>query len=94
MNDDSTLLVTVTGRDRPGISARLLNTLSVFPVTIVDLEQVVLAGRLVLGTVIDVDERVAPGVSRHRVFDEVRSALDKVAIDLDMEVEYGRATAG
>jgi phosphoserine phosphatase len=90
MNDDSTLLVTVTGRDRPGISARLLNTLSVFPVTIVDLEQVVLAGRLVLGTVIDVDERVAPGVSRHRVFDEVRNALDKIAIDLDMEVEYGR----
>ncbi|MFD3688278.1 phosphoserine phosphatase SerB [Nocardiopsis sp. NPDC058631] len=88
MNDDSTLLVTVTGRDRPGISARLLSTLSVFPVTIVDLEQVVLAGRLVLGTVLGVDERVAPGVSRRRVFEEVRSALDKTSIDLDMEVEY------
>ncbi|WP_433699330.1 phosphoserine phosphatase SerB [Nocardiopsis sp. CA-288880] len=88
MNDDSTLLVTVTGHDRPGISARLLSTLSVFPVTIVDLEQVVLAGRLVLGTVLGVDERVAPGVSRQRVFEEVRSALDKTAIDLDMEVEY------
>ncbi|MFJ9555361.1 phosphoserine phosphatase SerB [Nocardiopsis sp. NPDC101807] len=89
MNDDSTLLVTVTGHDRPGISARLLSTLSVFPVTIVDLEQVVLAGRLVLGTVLGVDERVAPGVSRQRLFEEVRSALDKTAIDLDMEVEYG-----
>ncbi|MEE2039007.1 phosphoserine phosphatase SerB [Nocardiopsis sp. CT-R113] len=88
MNDDSTLLVTVTGHDRPGISARLLSTLSVFPVTIVDLEQVVLAGRLVLGTVLGVDERVAPGVSRRRVFEEVRSALDKTAIDLDMEVDY------
>ncbi|WP_026118657.1 phosphoserine phosphatase SerB [Nocardiopsis salina] len=88
MNDDSTLLVTVTGRDRPGISARLLSTLSVFPVTVVDLEQVVLAGRLVLGTVIDVDERVAPGVSRKRVFEEVRTALDKTAIDLEVEVEY------
>lgn len=90
MNEESTLLVTVTGRDRPGISARLLSTLSVFPVTIVDLEQVVLAGRLVLGTVIDVDERVAPGVSRGRVFDEIRGALEKTASDLDMEVEYGR----
>lgn len=88
MNDDSTLLVTVTGHDRPGISARLLSTLSVFPVTVVDLEQVVLSGRLVLGTVIDVDERVAPGVSRGRVFEEIRTALDKTAIDLDMEVEY------
>ena len=90
MNEESTLLVTVTGRDRPGISARLLSTLSVFPVTIVDLEQVVLAGRLVLGTVIDVDERVAPGVSRRRVLEEVCGALDKTAIDLDMEVEYAR----
>ncbi|NYH52554.1 MULTISPECIES: phosphoserine phosphatase SerB [Nocardiopsis] len=89
MNEKSTLLVTVTGHDRPGISARLLSTLSVFPVTIVDLEQVVLAGRLVLGAVLGVDERVAPGVSRRRVFEEVRGALDKTAIDLDMEVGYG-----
>ncbi|WP_017584029.1 phosphoserine phosphatase SerB [Nocardiopsis valliformis] len=88
MSDESTLLVTVTGRDRPGISARLLSTLSVFPVTIVDLEQVVLGGRLVLGAILEVDERVAPGVSRQRVFEEIRSALDKTAIDLDMEVEY------
>lgn len=87
MNDDSTLLVTVTGHDRPGISARLLSTLSVFPVTIVDLEQVVLAGRLVLGTVVGVDERVAPGVSRQRVFAELRHALEKTAIDLGVEVE-------
>ncbi len=89
MSDESTLLVTMTGRDRPGISARLLSTLSVFPVTIVDLEQVVLGGRLVLGSVLEVDQRVAPGVSGQRVFEEIRSALDKTAIDLDMEVEYG-----
>lgn len=88
MSDESTLLVTVTGRDRPGISARLLSTLSVFPVTLIDLEQVVLGGRLVLGAVLEVDERVAPGVSRQRVFEEVRAALDKTAIDLDMEVDY------
>jgi phosphoserine phosphatase len=53
------------------------------------LEQVVLGGRLVLGAILEVDERVAPGVSRQRVFEEIRSALDKTAIDLDMEVEYG-----
>ncbi|WP_026117985.1 phosphoserine phosphatase SerB [Nocardiopsis alkaliphila] len=88
MSDESTLLVTMTGHDRPGISARLLSTLSVFPVTIVDLEQVVLGGRLVLGTVLEVDDRVAPGVSHQRVYEEVRSALDKTAIDLDMDVEY------
>ena len=69
MSDESTLLVTMTGHDRPGISARLLSTLSVFPVTIVDLEQVVLGGRLVLGTVLEVDDRVAPGVSHQRVYE-------------------------
>lgn len=88
MNDHPTLLVTVTGRDRPGVSARLLSTLSVFPVVLVDLEQVVVGGRLVLSALLTVDENVAPGVSHDRVFEEVRSAVDKTAIDLDMDVEF------
>ncbi|WP_067975760.1 phosphoserine phosphatase SerB [Nocardiopsis trehalosi] len=98
MNDISTLLVTVTGRDRPGVSARLLSTLSVYPVILVDLEQVVIGGRLVLGALLSVDEGVAPGVSRERVFDEVRHALEKTSIDLDMDVEFApgseRVSAG
>lgn len=85
---NSTLLVTVTGRDRPGVSARLLSTLSVFPVTLVDLEQVVIGGRLVLGALLDVDESVAPGVRRERLFQEVRSAVEKTVIDLDMVAEF------
>ncbi|MFC7326221.1 phosphoserine phosphatase SerB [Marinactinospora rubrisoli] len=84
----STLLVTVTGRDRPGVSARLLSTLSVYPVTISDLEQVVIGGRLVLGALLAVDERVAPGVNRERVFEEVRGAVEKTAVNLDMDVEF------
>ncbi|HLU95226.1 MAG TPA: phosphoserine phosphatase SerB [Thermobifida alba] len=83
-----TLLVTVTGRDRPGISARLLSTLSVFPVTVADLEQVVIGGRLLLGALLSVDERVAPGVRRERLFEEIRSAVSKVAVDLDMVVDF------
>jgi len=88
MNEHSTLLVTVTGRDRPGVSARLLSTLSVFPVVLVDLDQVVIGGRLVLGALLAVDEGVAPGVSRDRVFEEVRSAVEKTSIDLEMEAEF------
>ncbi|MFC4868919.1 phosphoserine phosphatase SerB [Streptomonospora arabica] len=97
MNDHTTLLVTVTGRDRPGVSARLLSTLSVFPVILVDLEQVVVGGRLVLSALVTVDESVAPGVRHDRVFTEIRSAVDKTCIDLDMDVEFsngnGRVTA-
>ncbi|MGI5119732.1 phosphoserine phosphatase SerB [Marinactinospora thermotolerans] len=85
---NSTLLVTVTGHDRPGVSARLLSTLSVFPVTLVDLEQVVIGGRLVLAALLAIDERVAPGVSHERAFAEVRSAVEKTAIDLGMDVEF------
>ncbi|RNL78022.1 phosphoserine phosphatase SerB [Halostreptopolyspora alba] len=92
----STLLVTVSGHDEPGISARLLTTLSVFPVTLVDLEQVVIGGRLVLGALVDVDESVAPGVHREQVYREVRHAIENAASELDMEVEFadgnGRVT--
>ncbi len=83
-----TLLVTVTGKDRPGISARLLSTLSVFPVTITDLEQVVIGGRLLLGALLSADERVAPGVRKERLFEEIRSAVSKVAVDMDMDVDF------
>ncbi|CAM3890077.1 phosphoserine phosphatase SerB [Nocardiopsis gilva] len=92
MNDDSTLLVTVTGRDRPGVSARLLSTLSVFPVTLSDFEQVVIGGRLVLGALLSVDDTVAPGVSKARLFDELRSAVEKTAIDIDMDVEFSQGS--
>ncbi|GAA3730908.1 phosphoserine phosphatase SerB [Salinactinospora qingdaonensis] len=85
---ESTLLVTVSGRDRPGVSARLLSTLSVFPITLVDLEQVVIGGRLVLAALLSVDERVAPGVRRERVFEEVRGAVEKTCVDIGMEAGF------
>lgn len=83
---DSTLLVTVTGPDRPGVSARLLSTLSVFPITIVDLEQVLISDRLVLGAQLAVDTRAAPGVRRRDLFAEIRDALAKVSAELGMDV--------
>jgi phosphoserine phosphatase len=44
-----TLLVTVTGRDRPGVTSRLFTVLSAHDVSVIDVEQVVIRGRLVLG---------------------------------------------
>lgn len=83
---DSTLLVTVTGPDRPGVSARLLSTLSAFPITIVDLEQVLISDRLVLGAQLAVDTRAAPGVRRKDLFAEIRSAVDNVAAEIGMDI--------
>jgi phosphoserine phosphatase len=47
-----TLLVTLTGRDRPGVTSRLFTVLSAHEVTVVDVEQVVIRGRLVLGVLL------------------------------------------
>jgi phosphoserine phosphatase len=56
MNDASqpTLLVKIFGKDRPGITAGLFETLAGFGVQVVDLEQVVTRGRIVLCALVSV----------------------------------------
>ena len=44
-----TLLLTISGTDRPGVTAALTEALAHLPVTIVDLEQIVIRGHLTLG---------------------------------------------
>ncbi|WP_067814060.1 phosphoserine phosphatase SerB [Actinomadura kijaniata] len=74
-----TLLITLTGRDRPGVTSRLFTTLAEFPLTVVDVEQVVIRGRLVLGVLVAYDGGADIG--------QVWQAAERVATDLDMEVE-------
>lgn len=52
----STILVRVTGRDRPGITASLMDRLAAGGAVVYDVEQVVLRGRLTLGMVVSVPE--------------------------------------
>ncbi len=47
-----TLLVTLTGRDRPGVTAALFEALGRHEVVVADVEQVVIRGRLVLGVLL------------------------------------------
>ncbi len=47
-----TLLVTLTGRDRPGVTSRLFGVLARHDLTVIDVEQVVIRGRLVLGVLL------------------------------------------
>ncbi|MEZ5320744.1 MAG: phosphoserine phosphatase SerB [Microthrixaceae bacterium] len=51
MTDSETLLVTVSGPDRPGITSGLMGLLEAAGATVDDVEQVVVRGRLVLGLV-------------------------------------------
>ncbi len=71
-------LVTVTGRDHPGVLARLCDALTEHGATIEDVEQVVVHGRLLLGLVIS---GRGPG-------SEVMQALARTAADVGVEVEF------
>jgi len=72
------LLVTVTGKDRPGVTSALLGALGTGrDTTIEDVEQVVIRGRLVLGVLLRTTAGDAP----------VRAALQCALDPLGMEVE-------
>jgi phosphoserine phosphatase len=47
-----TLLITLTGDDRPGVTSAVFEVLAAAGVAVVDLEQIVLRGRLVLGVLV------------------------------------------
>jgi phosphoserine phosphatase len=71
------LLLTVTGRDHPGVTAGLMDVLAAHGAEVSDVEQVVVHGRLLLGVVISGPGDAAP----------VRAALAAAAASLDVEVE-------
>ncbi|WP_026313614.1 phosphoserine phosphatase SerB [Actinomadura flavalba] len=81
-----TLLITLTGRDRPGVTSRLFATLAEFPLTVEDVEQVVIRGRLILGVLVS----YAGGDDVGRVW----AAAERVATDLDMEIELSTGRDG
>lgn len=75
---DGTLLVILTGRDRPGVTASLFDSLRHYPVEVLDLEQLVVRGRLVLAALL--------GLNASLVSD-VRAAVHSCAARLGMEAE-------
>jgi phosphoserine phosphatase len=52
----TTLLITLTGRDRPGVTSRLFAALARFPLSVADIEQVTIRGKLILGVLVACDE--------------------------------------
>jgi phosphoserine phosphatase len=75
-----TLLITLSGKDRPGVTRTLFATLAEHPVTVLDVEQLVVRSRLILAVLVEVtgdDEAMAA----------TRSAVRHTAADLDMDVD-------
>jgi phosphoserine phosphatase len=82
MDDDApkTLLITLTGKDRPGVTSSIFAALAHAGVEVLDIEQIVLRRRLVLGVLV-----TAP-----RDWRKLRVTIEETAEALDMQVEVDR----
>jgi phosphoserine phosphatase len=80
------VLITLTGRDRPGVTARLFAALACHPLSVLDIEQVVIRGRLVLGVLLGCD--APPDLTG------IHAAVTELAGDLGLEAEITAGSAG
>ncbi|WP_040791512.1 phosphoserine phosphatase SerB [Nocardia paucivorans] len=78
---ETTVLVTVTGPDRPGVTSVLLATMSRHQVSLLDVEQVVIRGRLTLGVLI-----TRPG-DPEALQDELEEAMNTVGMTVDVDID-------
>ncbi|MBB5075602.1 phosphoserine phosphatase SerB [Nonomuraea endophytica] len=83
--DQRTLLITLTGPDRPGVTSRLFSVLAGFPVTVSDIEQVVIRGRLTLGVLVAYVG--GPSTGTGSTLGAMWTAVERTAEDLGLEVE-------
>ncbi|GIH22495.1 phosphoserine phosphatase [Acrocarpospora phusangensis] len=86
-----TLLITLTGPDRPGVTSRLFTVLAGFPVTVADVEQVVIRKRLTLGVLVAYSG--GPSTGTGGTIGGLWTAIEQVAADLDMDLELTTGTA-
>lgn len=77
-----TLLITLSGKDRPGVTSAVFATLSRAGVEVVDIEQIVLRRRLILGVLVTIP----------RDWKGLRDAVELAARDLGMNVDIDRGT--
>ena len=75
---DGTLLAILSGRDRPGVTASIFDSLTRTPCEVLDIQQIVVRGRLVLAFLL--------GVTADQVGD-TRAILHSEAARLGMEIE-------
>lgn len=75
-----TLLITLSGNDRPGVTRRLFSVLDEQPIAVLDVEQLVVRGRLILAVLVSV-------TGDDEVMAATRTAVRRAAADLDMDVE-------
>jgi phosphoserine phosphatase len=78
-----TLLVTVTGRDKPGVVSVIFAALTRHGVDILDVEQVVIRGRIILGVL------VATAADPEDLQEAAEQAMASIGMQLEVEVGTG-----
>ena len=76
----TTVLITVTGKDKPGVTSVLFAALTAHGVDIVDVEQVVIRGRLVLGVLVSTER------DPEHLQEAVEQAMATVGMSVDVEI--------
>jgi phosphoserine phosphatase len=77
-----TLLITLTGKDRPGVTSSIFATLAASGVEVIDIEQILLRRRLILGVLVTVP----------RDWKKLEAAVHETAAALDMSVDVDRGS--
>ena len=80
------MLITVTGVDQPGVTSALFEVLSGYPVDLLNVEQVVIRGRLTLGVLVAGPADVAGGAELR---DQVQRAIHGVGLEVTIERSDG-----
>ncbi|MEU0539280.1 phosphoserine phosphatase SerB [Nocardia sp. NPDC005978] len=84
---DTTVLVTVTGPDKPGVTSVLLAALANNAVSLLDVEQVVIRGRLTLGVL------VSCPTDPEALQDQLEDAMATVGMQVDVSIGENAAGA-
>ena len=82
-SSETTVLITVTGPDRPGVTSALMTALSRSAVSLLDVEQVVIRGRLTLGVL------VACPHDPEELQDQLEDAMASIGMHVDVEIGAG-----
>lgn len=80
--DRVSVLITVTGIDKPGVTSALFEVLSTHDVELLNVEQVVIRDRLTLGVLVSGSPRVADGDALRA---EVTAAIQRMGLDVTIE---------
>jgi len=85
-------LILVSGEDRPGITEKLMSLLSEFSISILDIEQLIIRGRLISTVLIGLDESHAAAIAADLELLEKEIGLD-IAIDFAPEQNDAEASS-